>query len=137
MGDKMRKINNRSTMPAVRLPMREGEGAVLMQDWTVCVRGRWFIVPHGTETDGASIPRALWRVCGHPLQYPRVYAALLHDWLYGGGGRDECATRAEADAVYRDLLIDLGWGRFSARIEYAALRIFGGSHWTANDTQKE
>lgn len=133
----MRQVNNRATMPAVRLPMSDGEGAVLMHEWTVCVRGIWFIVPVGTETDGASIPRALWRVCGHPLAYPRVYAALLHDWIYGGGGRDDCPTRADADAVYRDLLVDLGWGRWRAFIEYAALRIFGGSHWTSNKKENE
>ena len=133
----MRVINNRSTMPVVRLPMRADEGAVLMHEWTVCVSGRWFIVPAGTQTDGASIPRMLWRLCGHPLAYPRVYAALLHDWIYGGGGRDECPTRADADTVYRDLLFDLGWGRVRSCIEYAALRIFGGSHWTAAKKEKE
>ena len=133
----MRQVNTRVTMPAVRLPMRSGEGAVLMHEWIVCVSGHWFAVPEGTETDGASIPRALWRVCGHPLACPRVYAALLHDWIYGGGGRDECPTRADADAVYRDLLIELGWGRVRARIEYVALRIFGGSHWTAAKKEKE
>lgn len=117
--------------------MHDGEGAVLMRDWTVCVRTRWFAVPAGAETDGASIPRMLWLVCGHPLAHPRVYAALLHDWIYGGGGRRECPTRAEADAVYRDLLIELGWGRARSYIEYAALRIFGGSHWTDVTKEKE
>lgn len=127
----MTQKNTTWTMPEVRLPMRAGEGAVLMREWNVCVRDRWFCVPAMTETDGASIPRVLWRVCGHPLQYPRVYAALLHDWLYGGGGRETCPTRADADAVYRDLLIDLGWGRVKSYTEYCALRLFGGSHWTA------
>ena len=132
----MKQLNTTWSMPEVRLPMYAGEGAVLMRDWTVCVRGHWFTVPAGTSTDGASIPRALWRVCGHPLAYPRVYAALLHDWLYGGGGRDECPTRGDADAVYRDLLIDLGWGKIKAYIVYAALRIFGGSHRTAVQKRK-
>ena len=56
-----------------------------MEDWHVEVRGFEFTVPAGTRTDGASIPRFLWRVCGHPLQAPRVYAATLHDWLYEHG----------------------------------------------------
>lgn len=133
----MTVVNNSWTMPEVRLPMKDGEGAVLMREWAVCVRGKWFLVPAGFETDGASIPRSLWRVCGHPLQYPRVYAALLHDYIYGGGGRDVCPTRADADAVYRDLLIDLGWGKVSSYTEFYALRLFGGSHWTDAPTTKE
>lgn len=55
-----------------------------MEDWAVEVCGYRFTVPAGATTDGASIPRFLWRVCGHPLMAPRVYAALLHDWIYGG-----------------------------------------------------
>ena len=56
----------------------------LTLDW--CVRGvlpdgRRFalIVREGFTFDGASIPRALWRICGHPLEVPRVAAALAHD----------------------------------------------------------
>lgn len=115
--------------PLVRLPVPGDAFATLMDDWHVEVRGWSFDVPAGTRTDGASIPRALWAVCGHPLQAPRVYAAVVHDWLYGGGG-PSCMTRAEADAVYRDLLVDYGWGRAKAWIEWTALRMFGRSHWT-------
>lgn len=120
---------SRWTAPLVRLPIGDNGEATLMEDWLVEVRGWSFAVPAGTATDGASIPRALWCVCGHPLQAPRVYAALVHDWLYGGGGPDEM-TRAEADAVYRDLLVAFGWGRAKAWIEWTALRMFGASHWT-------
>ncbi len=58
--------------------------SVLQEDWMVEVCGYRFVVPAGTSTDGASIPRFLWRVCGHPLESPRLYAAMLHDWIYGG-----------------------------------------------------
>lgn len=113
---------------------KDGDGAILSQDWEVSVAlsksgasiTACTTVPSGTVTDGASIPRFLWRLCGHPLQYPRVYAALVHDWLYGGGDR---VTRQCADEIYRELLISLGWGRVKAYAEYYALRLFGGSHW--------
>lgn len=120
---------SRWAVPAVRLPLYADEGAVLMEDWLVAVGGWLFTVPAGTKTDGASIPRALWRLCGHPLQAPRVYAALVHDYLYGGGG-PSCVTRADADAIYRELLVALGWGSFRAAVEYYALRLFGSAHWT-------
>ncbi len=72
--------------PIIRLPISTlGEkDSVLQEDWMVEVCGYRFVVPAGTSTDGASIPRFLWRVCGHPLESPRLYAALLHDWIYGG-----------------------------------------------------
>lgn len=123
------------TAPLVRLPIFEDRNATLMETWHVEVRGWTFDVPEGTKTDGASIPRALWGVCGHPLEAPRVYAAIVHDWLYGGGG-PVGMTRAEADAVYRDLLVAYGWGRWRAWIEWTALRVCGASHWTSR-TEKE
>lgn len=89
--------------PIIRLPISTlGETeAVLMEDWTVEVCGYRFTVPAGATTDGASIPRFLWRVCGHPLMVPRVYAALLHDWIYGGCRMSEfCLVPRVHDARY-------------------------------------
>ena len=151
----------RCAAPIIRLPISilgEDE-AVLMEDWHIeWVGPLWegVTVPAGTTTDGASIPRMLWRVCGHPLEAPRVYAALLHDWLYGGcaggGGRagapclrepadqgtgragapclrEPAVTRKEADRCYYALLRHFGVAGWRAKIEYWALRLFGGSHW--------
>ena len=52
---------------------------------------------------------------------------LVHDYLYSGG--DFEATRADADDLFRDLQISLGVPRWKAYVEWAALRLFGGSHW--------
>ena len=131
------------TRPLVRLPMEGERECVLMEWWVVAVNGAWFNVPAGTQTDGASVPRLLWRVCGHPLTPPRVYAALLHDWLYGGVSG---VTRKRADRCYRDMLLHFAaveaaemqgvrlavfraasW--CEAEIEYLALRLCGWTHW--------
>ena len=124
-------VLNRNTVPAVRLPLphENKRYARLVADWTVVSCGWRITVPEGSKTDGASIPRALWSVCGHPLTSPRVYAAIVHDYIYGGGG-PLAMTRADADAVYRDLLVRLGWPKYKAYIEWAAIRACGGSHWT-------
>jgi hypothetical protein len=129
--------------PLIRLPistMGETE-AVLMEDWTVEILRKdsvlAFTVPAGATTDGASIPRFLWRLCGHPLMAPRVYAALLHDWLYAGVGEPRyewedapySVDRSEADDCYYRLLRHFGIGSFVAHVEWSALRVFGGSHW--------
>lgn len=118
--------------PIIRLPISTlGEKeAVLMEPWSLYRVEEFFdiVIPAGTTTDGASIPRLLWRVCGHPLQAPRVYAALAHDWLYRNAWRLGI-TRKEADRIYRALLRHFGIGAFAAGVEYYALRAFGGRHF--------
>lgn len=135
--------------PLIRLPISTmGESdAVLMEDWYIDnVVGFRFVVPAGTRTDGASIPRFLWRLCGHPLMAPRVYAALLHDWLYSGespstatqahdrnyydGAWPSDLTRKEADRCYYALLRHFGVSAWRAGTEYCVLRICGKSHYT-------
>ena len=122
--------------PIIRLPIDGETDAVLMENWHVDVFGFRFVVPAGTTTDGASIPRFLWRICGHPLQAPRVYAAMLHDWLYSGVNDSPEAsaspadlTRKECDVCYWGLLRHFGVPAWVAAIEYIALRLFGGSHY--------
>ena len=104
---------------------------VLKYGWTVVFRGEYYSIPAGTCTDGASIPRVLWFLCGHPLQVPRLYAALIHDYLYDGNDLD--ATRKDADDLYRDIQIALGVSSVKAWIEWAVLRAFGWSHWQGVD----
>lgn len=99
----------------------------LEHDWTLVFRGEYYHIPAGTPTDGASIPRWLWWLCGTPFDCPRLYAAVVHDWLYSGGDSD--ATRADADDLYRDIQIELGVSRVRAYVEWIALRLFGRSHW--------
>ena len=104
----------------------------LTLDW--CVRGvlpdgRRFalIVREGFTFDGASIPRALWRICGHPLEVPRVAAALAHDWLYTA----HVCDRETADTIYKAIMIAVGISSWRAAIEHAALRLFGSRAYAA------
>lgn len=101
----------------------------LMSVWHVEARGISFGIDPGFRTDGASIPRFLWRVCGHPFTVPRLYAATAHDWLYTHGAAMGI-SRKLADQVYYDLLVYYGISRIVAKIEYVALRWFGGSHYS-------
>lgn len=128
----MRTVWADCAAPIIRLPISTlGETeAVLVEPWTIYRVEEYFdfVIPADTTTDGASIPRLLWRVCGHPLQAPRVYAALAHDWLYRNAWRIGI-TRKEADRIYRALLRHFGVGAFAAGVEYYALRMFGGRHF--------
>lgn len=119
-------------MPKVEPMLDGGECWVLVEDFHVLVDGMMFTVPAGFKTDGASIPRFLWRLCGHPLETRRFPIAVLHDWLYEA---DLGLTRQQVDEIYRDGLLSLGYGKWTAATEYYAIRLFGGSRWmTSTET---
>lgn len=111
-----------------------GSRHVLAVDWHIEVElpdGRRFgiSIKKGFEFDGASIPRALWRVCGHPLEVPRVAAALAHDFIYASHLLD----RETADVIYREIcrMVYIAWLRRS--VEYYTLRLFGSAAWYSHE----
>ena len=118
----------RGEMPVVAVV--KGSTAVLQMDWRVdgiLPDGRVFYieVKAGFVFDGASIPRALWRLCGHPLEAPRIAAALAHDWIYAAKACD----RADADAIYREICRMVGIAWACRTTEYYVLRWFGWIAW--------
>ena len=82
-------------------------------------------VPAGFASDGASIPRWLWPLVGHPFAPIRARASLLHDWLY----ESKIVSRAEADDIYRTVLIETGMLAPFAWLEWIVLRCAGWLHW--------
>ena len=123
-------------MPDVRVV--HGSTMILLADWHVegvLPDGRvlYLDVKAGFVFDGASIPRALWRVCGHPLEAPRIAAALAHDWLYSA----HVCEREIADAVFREICRMVGIGSFRSGIEYGSLRLFGSFAWSGHGRADE
>lgn len=92
-----------------------------------------FILKKGYRFDGASIPRFLWRLCGHPFQSPRDAAALVHDWLYAS----KTLPRAIADEIYASAQWSCGVSMWKIRIEKFILRFFGGRAWRNVDANLE
>ena len=96
----------------------------LAANWRIQTSLGLIYVKRGFVTDGASVPRMAWFLAGHPMESPRVLAALAHDWLYAA----HVCKREEADAVYREILL-----RYRAAwrvwVEYEALRVFGEAAW--------
>ena len=82
------------------------------------------VVMPGYVTDGASIPRAAWRVIGHPFG-PYLAAAVVHDALYGS----QVVSREVADQCFRDLMEELGIARWKRALMYRAVRMAGGFVW--------
>lgn len=129
-------------IPSIRygnivMPVYQGEADTgrhhLVLSWSVAGTlpdGRKFriTVARGFSFDGCSIPRLLWRLCGHPMEVPRVAAALAHDWLYAA----HVCDRETADMVYRSICAAVGMGAIRVATEYRALRWFGGSAWDSH-----
>lgn len=75
-------------------------------------------------TDGGSVPRAFWRVCGHPFGR-QLMAYLVHDALYA----TELVPRKNADAILYDMMRADGATMIQCGAEYTAVRTFGGAVW--------
>ena len=128
------------TIGGVEMPEVKGvHGSVvrLISDWHVeglLPDGRVFYinVRAGFEFDGASIPRFLWRVCGHPLEAPRIAAACAHDWIYAA----KACAREDADAIYREICRMVGIAWVCRTTEYEVLRCFGWMAWNGH-TEKD
>lgn len=80
-----------------------------------------YTVPAGFSSDGASIPRLLWWLIGHPFESRFAAAAFLHDRLYG----THEVTRAEADRIFLEALRVLGAAEWRCRLMYAGVRVGG------------
>ena len=121
-----------------KIPMPQVTPAAVKGTWRllehyhveIAVGGKlyFFWIKAGFEFDGASIPRALWRLCGHPLEAPRIAAALVHDWLY----RAQVLDRGIADEIFNQICKAVGMSAWRTGPEWAALRVCGWAAWRAN-----
>jgi hypothetical protein len=93
------------------------------------------VIPYGFTFNLASIPRIIWPlVSSFELG---LVGPLVHDFLYGCGGApgpgacipERTYTRAEADALFREIMKVEQVPGWRWRIAYRAVRWFGASHW--------
>lgn len=105
------------------------------------VLGETIVVPDDFITDLASVPRLpiAWLVAGGRGSR----SAVLHDFAYQFGrwplrnGEAATADRRLADTVFRESLAadDIsGAGPLAQRLMWLAVRLFGGSAWSADRT---
>ena len=79
------------------------------------------VVPFGTETDGASIPRCFWNIFDPFSDY--FPAAVLHDYLYSPANRE--FSRGESDEIFKEAMYNVGVPWYRREIIYNAVRLFG------------
>ena len=84
-----------------------------------------FTVPAGFETDFASIPKPLLALPLIRWRDKFNKASVIHDWLYCTKKVD----RKTADRIFLEALLVLGIPRWKAYLFYAAVRLFGWTHW--------
>ena len=122
-------VYNGVTMPAYQGTEDGRHRLVAAWHVEVEVDGVMYIVEvmAGFVFDGCSVPRWLWRLCGHPMEVPRVAAALAHDFLY----RAHLCKRALADKIFRAICLKVGMSSVRCGVEYSMVRLFGGSAWSS------
>ena len=100
----------------------------LEQDLVAIWNGKVYVVKEGFITDGASVPRAMWRVIGHPWAH-YMPAAIIHDAFYAF----HTVSQKEADKALRDLMRSIGVSALKANAMYAAVRTFGWIAYKSKD----
>ncbi len=88
------------------------------------------VVSTGFVTDFASIPT--WAQFWMDDDAPEIlFGSVIHDFIYANLGitPERQFSRAEADAVLREAMLDCGASSLRANIVYNAVRVGGSSHW--------
>lgn len=89
-------------------------------------------IPKGYLTDGATIPRFLWTIIGHPLQ-GYAQAAVIHDFCYG----KRLYSRKRSDEIFLEAMAVLEVPRWKRRVIFRALRLFGWWAWGKRNPAKK
>lgn len=106
-----------------------GNVYTLKNRWGLRIKwqGKEFIVPSYFKSDGASVPRFFWRLVFPASDTKAIRAAFAHDYIYRK--RPTGWTKAEADKMFYDLLVQDGMAKWRAWIAYKGVSWFGGLAW--------
>lgn len=110
----------------------------LHQAWGVQVDEDKYIVPAHFVSDGGSVPRLLWRLCGHPWSKARP-GFLLHDAGYHRRLLHRTPTgvyipgKPEVDKLLRVVARWNGHSGFESSVVYKGVDWFGKHSWSRYD----
>lgn len=88
--------------------------------------GRLVNVPAGYRSDLASVPRIAWRIVPRDHKAARR-PAVVHDYIYTD--LTHRFTKAEADKIFHQALLEEGMNRALAWLMWCAVRIGGRGNW--------
>lgn len=93
---------------------------LLTEDFAYITRfGDKVVVPKGTKTDFASVPKCLHMLFPPDGEY--LYAAVVHDYLYENG----IGTKKDADYLFKHAMLATGIPRWKVFILYHCAKIWG------------
>lgn len=78
-----------------------------------------FLIPKGFLSDGASIPKMLWKLIGTPFNPSFVEAAFVHDYLWSIGFDGK-----KTDRAFYNILKANGVGSVRAKVMYIAVSAY-------------
>jgi len=110
----------------------KGYDFILCESFIFSIDKTYYSIPGGFKTDLASVPRILWSIYS-PSRTETIPAAVIHDFLYSGVLD---ITRKEADSILFDALILKGTPQITAFKYWAAVRLFGSSHFKQYKKQR-
>lgn len=106
----------------------DGHDWIVYEPFTYCSPRVCIVIPKGTVTDFASIPRALWRVLS-PTDRHVGKPAVVHDRLYREPSIQ--ITRAQADNELREAMNCVGAPWWKRQTVYWSVRVGGGKSFKA------
>ena len=89
---------------------------------------RRMYVPAGYVSDGASVPRCLWKILSPQICDTTLGPSIGHDWLYDTHKRYGLSRR-ECDLWYHGALYDNGYPGWKCDLTYIGVRLGGWTHW--------
>ena len=122
--------------PLILKDLGDGRDFMLQEDFTVLCDDHTYTAPKDSVTDGASVPRLLWRVVGSPFTGKYRGPAVIHDACY----RQTCTidhipitlnpiSRKDADRVFLNMMKDAGVGWFRRHAIHLGVRCGGHGSW--------
>lgn len=103
----------------------DGKVITTLDDVWFTYNGARLCVPAGYQSDGASVPRFLWRLLSPCIDPLTLVPSIVHDYLYEW----RLGTRYEADEWYVNSLDGIGYPVWKCILTFIGIRLFGGSHY--------
>lgn len=103
----------------------DGKVIKLLEPLEITVKGKSYVIPAETLSNGCSVPRLFWSLVCPTIDNRTIRAAVAHDWLY----ENHVCTRKEADDWFYDAMVEDGFPKFRAYLAWMGVRIGGGSHY--------
>lgn len=92
----------------------------VLNDWSLTVSGRSFIIPAGYTSNGITAPTSVKTLLGDGVNYAETWSAVFHDWCF----TQPSLTRFQADNYFIQLMRDYQISERKIRLMETAVRSY-------------